>query len=287
VAAVLLVFIAALCSWAGVGTARSAVPEVILSSQRVSQGDVFLLRVRAGEGETLKVSWMEREIPMVARGKGEWCAFLGVDLKSVPQVHPLKILTTPSGREKSVGITVESKDYGERRITLPREMVELDGPTLERVKRESAEMKAVLNGPPAAPLWRSRFLIPVEGEVSGRFGLRNYINGEPRSPHSGVDLKAHLGVPVRAMNHGRVVLTCDHFFSGRSVVIDHGGGIHTMYFHLEKILVEEQQRVGKGDIIGHVGSTGRSTGPHLHLGVRVNGARVDPLRLVNLSVELE
>ena len=89
------------------------------------------------------------------------------------------------------------------------------------------------------------------------------------------------------MNHGRVVLVADHFFTGLSVVVDHGGGIQSMYFHLEKILVKEGQPVKKGEVIGRVGSTGRSTGPHLHLGVRVNGARVDPLRLIELSRGME
>jgi murein DD-endopeptidase MepM/ murein hydrolase activator NlpD len=88
------------------------------------------------------------------------------------------------------------------------------------------------------------------------------------------------------MNSGKVVLTGDHFFTGLTVVIDHGGGIQSMYFHLDKILVQEDQKVGKGEVIGLVGSTGRATGPHLHLGVRVNGARVDPLELMTISEQI-
>ncbi len=279
--------IAALLSLPGSAGAQAALPQIILSSEHVSQGGILYLRVRVGQGETPRVSWMDREIPLAARVNGEWCGFLGVDLKSVPRVYPLIVMTTPSGLKRSVDVRVEGKDYGERRITLPPGMVDLDGPTLERVKREADELKTILEAPPAAPLWNGPFRAPVEGEITGLFGLRNFINGQPRSPHSGVDLKANLGMPVKAMNDGRVVFIADQFFSGLSVVIDHGGAIHSMYFHLDKILVKEQQQVRRGELIGHVGSTGRSTGPHLHLGIRINGARVDPFRLIGLSKELE
>ncbi|RJR41018.1 MAG: M23 family metallopeptidase [Desulfobacteraceae bacterium] len=273
--------------WVGGAGAAGSSPEILFSSPSAYQGDVVLLKVRVGKGETPMISWLEREIPMVPLGKGEWYGFVGIDLNCEPGGYPLKISAMPSGLEKGVRIKVESKDYGERRLTLPREMVELDEATLKRVRKESAAINAVLETSSAEPFWKGAFHAPVDGELSGTFGRRSFINGEARSPHSGVDLKADQGVPVKAMNSGRVVLTADRFFSGLSVVVDHGGGIHSMYFHLEKILVKEKQQVAKGEIIGRVGSTGRSTGPHLHLGVRVNGARVDPLRLIGLSKELE
>lgn len=279
--------LAVLFLFAEVMGATVSLPEILLSSPYACQGDIVLLKVRVEKGEIPKLTWLEKDVPMVALEEGNWCGFLGTDLKFAPGTYPLKISTTPSGREKSVEIKIESKDYGERRLTLPREMVELDAVTLRRVRKEAAAINSVLERTSAEPSWKGPFLKPVEGELSGIFGRRNIINGLARSPHSGVDLKAGRGVPVKAMNHGKVVFTSDQFFSGLSVVVDHGGGIHSMYFHLEKILVQEGQQVTKGEIIGQVGSTGRSTGPHLHLGVRVNGARVDPLRLIDLSKELE
>jgi murein DD-endopeptidase MepM/ murein hydrolase activator NlpD len=102
-----------------------------------------------------------------------------------------------------------------------------------------------------------------------------------------VDLKAGRGTPVQAMNHGKVTLVADQFFTGLSVVIDHGGGVQSMYFHLDRVLVNQDDRVGKGQVIGLVGSTGRASGPHLHLGVRVNSARVDPLQLTIVSESME
>ncbi len=147
-------------------------------------------------------------------------------------------------------------------------------------------MKQLWETPPSAPLWNGPFLRPISGKVMTPFGPRSIINNQPRAPHSGVDLKAKKGTPVRATNDGRVALASDYFFSGRSVVIDHGGGIQSMYFHLERILVQQDEMVTKGHIIGLVGSSGRATGPHLHWGIRINGARVDPLRLLSVSKRL-
>jgi len=266
----------------------AAYPQITLSSKTAIVGDPILLRVRVRDGDGPKVLWMEREVPMIPGGnQKEWYGFLAADLKTAPRDYPLMVRTLPSGAEKRIQVGIKGKDYGERRLTLPREMVELDEPTLERVKREAEVLRKVLERASSSPLWRGPFLRPCDGEVVGPFGRRSIINEQPRSPHSGVDLRGETGTPVKAVNQGRVVLTCDHFFSGRSVVIDHGGGIHSMYFHLDRILVREQDRVKRGEVVGHVGSTGRSTGPHLHFAVRVNGARVNPLRLIELSQGLE
>jgi murein DD-endopeptidase MepM/ murein hydrolase activator NlpD len=263
-------------------------PQVSVSSRSVDQGDLLFLRVRTNGKERPGVRWMNREIQLVpGKDSGDWRGFLGADLKSVPRTYPLSVRTNSPAREKRMQIRVREKDYGERRLTLPKEMVDLDDETLERVRKEAKIMKSVMEAPPSPPLWRASFLRPTEGEVGGPFGRRSIINEQPRSPHSGVDLRGEKGVPVRAINNGRVVLTCEHFFSGLSVVIDHGGGIQSMYFHLDRILVQEKQAVKKGEVLGELGSTGRATGPHLHFAVRVNGARVDPLRLIELSSRLE
>jgi murein DD-endopeptidase MepM/ murein hydrolase activator NlpD len=251
-------------------------------------GDLILVRVALRDGENPRAFWMDKEVPLAPGGnRREWYGFLGADLKTSPKVYPLTVRVLPSGWEKKVQVTIKGKDYGERRLTLPREMVELDETTLERVKREAEVVRKALEGDPSSPLWRGPFLRPVEGEVVGSFGRRSVINEQTRSPHSGVDLRGETGTPVKAVNQGRVALTCDHFFTGLSVFIDHGGGIHSMYFHLDKIQVREQDRVKRGEVIGRLGSTGRSTGPHLHFGVRVNGARVNPMRLIELSQGLE
>lgn len=162
-----------------------------------------------------------------------------------------------------------------------RSKVDLSVEDLERVRRESRRV---------AGLWdRStprRFSLPLTPPLSrmpdsGRFGARRVINGEPRNPHTGADYRADAGTPVKAAADGTVVLAEEHFFAGNSVYLDHGDGLITMYFHLQELLVVTGQDVTAGQTIGRVGSTGRSTGPHLHFGARWRGARVDPELLLH------
>jgi murein DD-endopeptidase MepM/ murein hydrolase activator NlpD len=163
-------------------------------------------------------------------------------------------------------------------------MVELSPENEARAEREQRRMAAIWPNE-TARLWSGDFVAPLEGEITGVFGLRRFINNIPKSPHTGIDVAGDTGAEVRAPNSGTVVLVDDQFFAGKAVVLDHGQGIHTMFFHLSKILVTEGKQVKKGDVIGLVGATGRAKGPHLHWGVRVQGARVDPLQLIKLKLE--
>jgi murein DD-endopeptidase MepM/ murein hydrolase activator NlpD len=262
-------------------------PDIYLSSPTIPQGDLVLIRLKGVQGLQPRVTWLNKVIYLIPnQDKTDWYGFLPADLKAKPEKYPLTIEIRPSSPKKKIEIAITEKQYGVRRLTLPKKMVDLDADTLKRVRQESGEMKKLWAPPFIEPIWEGPFLRPVQGEVVGPFGRSSIINEQPRSPHSGVDLRAERGTPVKAMNSGKVVLTGDHFFTGLTVVIDHGGGIQSMYFHLDKILVQEDQKVGKGEVIGLVGSTGRATGPHLHLGVRVNGARVDPLELMTISEQI-
>ena len=263
-------------------------PEITVSSQSIFQGDVGLLRVRTGNGELPRVRWMNQELFIaLAENSKTGFGFFAADLKLKPGSYPLVASTASTGFRKDIDITVLSKDYGVRQLTLPKEMVDLDAVTLERVKREAAVMKEVLGAPPTAPQWKGRFVKPLSGEVVGPFGQASIINGMPRSPHSGVDLKAERGTPVVSINSGRVALTGNYFFSGLFVVVDHGGAVQSMYFHLDKILVQEGEPVAKGQALGLVGATGRATGPHLHFGIRINGARIDPMQFMKVNEAME
>lgn len=179
-------------------------PQISLSSHSIPQGDMVLIKVKVKGGEKPKVTWMGREIHMVSGEKNMgWYGFVGVDLKSTPKPSPLRVRIVPSGLVREVEIRITKKDYGVRRLTLPKEMVDLDAQALERVERESAIMKTVLEAPDSSPVWRGPFLRPFDGETVGTFGRTSIINEQPRSPHSGVDLKGERGTPVRAINHGR------------------------------------------------------------------------------------
>jgi murein DD-endopeptidase MepM/ murein hydrolase activator NlpD len=180
-------------------------------------------------------------------------------------------------------VTVRPKTFVTQHLALPPHQVDLDAATLARVEREQAEFRGALADSVGERLWRGAFRMPVEGGVAtGGFGLRRVINGQPRSPHAGYDWAAPTGTPVAAANAGRVALVAEHFFAGRLVVLDHGLGLFTYYFHLDGTTVSTGERVAKGQPIGAVGATGRVTGPHLHLGVSIAQARVDPESLLGL-----
>ncbi|MBI5496416.1 MAG: M23 family metallopeptidase [Deltaproteobacteria bacterium] len=135
--------------------------------------------------------------------------------------------------------------------------------------------------------WRGSFVAPVEKAVTAPYGTFRTINGRTQSRHLGVDYRGKRGDPVRASNDGRVLLARACFFSGNTVVLDHGGGVHTLYFHLARFMVKAGQVVKKGQVLGAVGDTGRVTGPHLHWGVKVANTNVDPLRLLALDLSAD
>lgn len=259
--------------------------EIKLRPPTVGQGEVSLLTIKKERKLTPQVTWEAKEIAVVLdSSNGRWSAFLGADLTTVPGEYTL---TTRYGAKVIARqITVVAKDHGIRRFTVPKEMEALDIPTLARVREESKKMREIFFGSPVQPLWHGRWIRPVPGRIVSPFGCKTIINNLERSPHSGVDLRAARGTPIKAINRGRVALAADHFFGGLSVVIDHGGAIHSMYFHLSDVSVRVGQMVEKGDVIGLTGSSGRATGPHLHFGIRLNGNRVNPIRLIERSAGL-
>ena len=260
---------------------------VTIAPSSIGQGEVGLISVRAKALEP-DVAWLEKKVTLAFSNRDNlWTGFFGTDLTTPPGRYKLKISNTEGGNPEYLTVTVLSKDHGTRRITVPREMVELDTETLSRVRKEIKAVKEVLARSTANPLWKGSWKRPVPGIVISPFGCRNIVNGMKRSPHSGVDLRAPAGTPVKVTNRGVVVLTANHFFSGKSIIIDHGGGIHSMYFHLSRISVKVGDVMEKGELIGLTGSSGRVTGPHLHFGIRLDGRRINPLKLVEISGILE
>jgi murein DD-endopeptidase MepM/ murein hydrolase activator NlpD len=209
-------------------------------------------------------------------------AIIGIDLSTSPGKYEMEISAGGGSLRRSVQVV--KKKYGLQRLTLPKDMVELTPENEARVEREQRKMAAIWPNE-SELVWAGNFSNPLEGEIVTQFGVKRIINKIPKNPHSGVDVSGEEGDPVHAPNNGFVVLIDDQFYSGNSVVLDHGQGIYTMFFHLSKILVSAGQKVKKGEVIALVGSTGRSTGAHLHWGARVQGAKVDPLELIKLKLE--
>lgn len=261
--------------------------DITVTPSRIGQGEVSLLSIKK-KGAEPEVTWMGKKITLVADKKNRiFSGFIGADLTTRPGRYKLKISGGNNDNPHSITIGVLSRDYGIRRLTLPKEMVELDPRTLKRVMEEIRVVRGLFMRPAGYSLWEGKWISPVAGTVVSPFGCRCIINGVERSPHSGVDLKAREGTLVKATNRGKVALVADHFFSGLSVFVDHGGGIQSMYFHLSKSSVQVGQLVEKGAPIGISGSSGRVTGPHLHFGIRLNGGRVNPINLIEISGGLE
>lgn len=220
---------------------------------------------------------------------GGVAALVGFDVDAVPGRQPWRVAWVGSGqppRTAAGTVEVRRRSFPLQRLTLPAHMVDLDPATEQRAVAEAERLRILSRMITAERLWRGRFTLPIMTTEPGTgFGARRVINGKPRAPHSGADFAAPRGTPVVAANDGRVALVAEHFFPGRLIVIDHGLALYTLYFHLDTVAVTAGERVTRGQPIATVGATGRATGPHLHFGVQVGPARVDPATLLDLTIE--
>lgn len=215
--------------------------------------------------------------PLRVSAAGEF--LLGFD-RDAPASFELSI-TDPAGNKRVQTVAVARRDFPVQRIDgLPPQQVTPDPKTLKRINEEAALVAAAKAKDTATPFFRSGFVWPVAGRVSGVYGSQRILNGEPRSPHGGLDIAAPQGAPVVATADGTVSLVeGDLFFTGKTVMIDHGFGLASVYAHLDTVSVRPGQAVAKGAAIGTVGASGRATGPHLHWGVSLFEVRLDPALL--------
>ena len=253
----------------------------------VRQGDVAMVFVTGvPNGKSVEGRLEKQPLSFFPYSDG-YAALTGVDVEVKPGALAWRVETL-DGRKpvKVVGtLQVKERKFPIQRLTLPKEMVELDEPTERRALAEATRLSALWGGGLPERLWKGRFMLPIDSVSEGSgFGARRIINDLPRSPHGGTDYSVDSGTPVHASNRGVVALVDEMFFPGRLVIIDHGFGLFTLYFHLSAVDVENGQLVDKGQQIGRVGATGRSTGPHLHFGVQLRHARLDPETLLQLKL---
>jgi murein DD-endopeptidase MepM/ murein hydrolase activator NlpD len=253
------------------------------------QGDIIVVTVPVDDSTTrVQGKFLGRSISFFPDMRLEelkgFVGLLGIDLQDEPGTHELivEMKTGEQSRTLSYSISVVKGKFHVEHLTLPKDKVDLDEKTLARWKAEQEQVKAALATDSLSKLWQPGFVEPVSGKRTGIFGSVRIMNGQPRNPHNGEDISAPLGTDVVATNDGVVRLTVDHFFSGKGVFLDHGLGFYSMYFHLSDVLVRDGDQVKAGQIVGKVGATGRATGPHLHWGVKLNGARVNPYALLDL-----
>ena len=238
------------------------------------------------DAEPATARYRDRKVLVTRNDNNEYIAVIGLSLGSKPGRHYLKVKNT-SGETQNLGFQVEDKAYEEQHITIKdKRKVNPEKRDMERITRESKQIKSALRHWSQQDDVALSFEKPVEGPTSSPFGLRRFFNEQARNPHSGLDIAAPEGTPIRAPAAGTVIETGDFFFNGNTVLLDHGQGLVTMYCHMNRIAVSPGQTVDSGDVLGEVGMTGRVTGPHLHWGVSLNDARIDPLLFLPAGQQL-
>lgn len=245
-------------------------------------GGIAIIDVGPSEAPRPIVEFGERRV-LVARRGDRWAAAVGIPLDTPAGETSIRVNTA-----RDITFEVSAHAYREQRLTVKNQShVTPDEEQLARIGRERKVIDAALTHWRDMPIDSVTLSAPVAGTQSSSFGLRRFFNDQPRSPHKGMDIAAAEGTAIATPRDGVVTATGDFFFNGRTVIIDHGQGLVTMYCHLSKVGVAEGASVGTGDTIGDVGSTGRVTGPHLHFGTYLNGTAVDPALLLSADVENE
>ena len=219
-----------------------------------------------------KVRYQGKPVLTVREDGQRWIAIVGIPLSVAPGTQQVEV---DDGRRLT--FQVGAKHYAEQRITIKnQQQVTPNAKNLARIERELAEQTRAYRQFSARQPSNLLFDKPVNGPLSSPFGLRRFFNGEARNPHSGLDFAANRGTPIKAPAAGKVILIGDYFFNGKTVFLDHGQGLISMFCHLSEIDVKLGDEIPRGGHIGKVGATGRATGPHLHWNVSLNDARVDP-----------
>ena len=261
------------------GPTSSASPKAVSAAVTLPReshvpGGVFMTTIAAAADDRPKVTF-DGHPAMVLREGDHWRAVVGIPLSTEPGEARVEIETRQAKAMKQV-FDVKPKKYREQRLKVEPRVVDLSPTDLARTERERPVIQEALATFSDATPSSLRLLPPVPGPRSSSYGLRRVFNDQPRNPHTGMDIAAPTGTPIKSPADGRVVQTGEYFFNGNTVLVDHGQGLVTMYCHLSAIEVKPGDVVKTGDILGKVGATGRVTGPHLHWGVTLNRTMVDP-----------
>ena len=263
-----------------------------LSAPQASQGSLLLIDVQTiATTAKLNAEWSNHTLSLwrVSRRDNLQRGLIAIDLEHPAGKFKLNLSAELSDGKQvtcAAAVSVLAGHFAIESLHVEARFVQPAPEELERAKKETARLKEIFARVTAEKLWQGSFRMPITGTHTARnFGRRRVLNGQAGSPHTGVDIPALSGTPVHAPQRGRVVLAEPLFFSGNTVILDHGLGLYTFYGHLESISVQVGDLVAPGALLGKVGATGRVTGPHLHWGVTLNQSRVNPLQLLTLPAD--
>jgi hypothetical protein len=263
--------------------------EVEIVAPILEPGQIMLARlVQAPDVKKFSIRFGDAVYELGPREQAfEAFTLIGLDLGLKPGPYDLEMTVfLRDGRSEKLKhrVLVGGRDFPVKKLWVKEKFVRPPPEVQDRIQREAEILEIVYSVSSRKWLGEGLFERPHPGEMTPNFGEKRIYNNVPRSTHSGVDIAAPYGSPVRASNAGRVVLARDLYFSGKTVIIDHGLGLFTFYCHFSRLKVSRGDMVKKGAVIALAGSTGRSTGPHLHWGVKLLGSRVDPAALLSLAL---
>jgi murein DD-endopeptidase MepM/ murein hydrolase activator NlpD len=270
---------------AGLAAALAAAPTVEVAPARVRPGDAFLVVVRGAVSPPAATVAGRSLSFFQVRGGFAAVGGLPVETQAGPLALPVSLASEGGAAGLEGTLEVARAEFPERELEVQERFIEPPPPDVQaRIEADHAAFARAFSQPPSPPLFAAPFGWPRRARVTAGFGERRTLNGVKPSQHYGLDLAGKVGAPIAAANAGRVVLVRDCWASGRTVVLWHGAGLYTTYFHLSRTLVPEGAHVARGQRIGLVGKTGRVSGPHLHWGVKVGDLYVDPRSVLGLPL---
>ncbi len=264
-------------------------PEVLFNYHSLRPGDFIQIKVKAPSDASVKARFQESTYELWKNGNNEFIGFLPVSYYNTPGEYQISMLVKTASLDwvKSYPLRIVERKFPESRIFVPETTrkeilsdtnVNSDAKTTAKARQEGIQSKTL-------PLWEGSFIWPVKGKISTGFGRIRYVNQIDNGRHSGLDIVSPAGTPVVAVNHGRIVYAGNLYSTGLTVMIHHGLNLFSSYCHLSTIAVKQGDLIRKGVILGKVGSTGLSTGPHLHLTFRIGEVSIDPELFLEKSVE--
>ncbi|WP_051978947.1 M23 family metallopeptidase [Edaphobacter aggregans] len=279
--------IAVLLALAPLPCLSQQMPSIVWTPASLANGSPCLFAIQAPNASAVTGGWQGHKLSFF-RAQNSWYALAGIDIEVAPGNYPLSIeITAANGTTQTLhrDITITAAPYKEVPLSVPEKFVQPDAEALKIIAADKLVKNKAFSSTAPEPLESGHFSPPLPvAPRTDSFGTRRVFNGTLASVHRGLDYRAKPGTPIAAVNSGRVVLARPLYYEGNCVILDHGLGLMTLYMHLSKFKVAEGARVKRGQIIALSGGTGRATGPHLHLGVRWQGAYLDPAKLFSLDL---